>query len=1138
MTITNSSLRLVTLVSGVAVALALMGAVAIAPAQAQSALTQAQIQSIVGLLQSFGADAATIANVTAALNGQATPGTGGSNPNTGTCPALTRDLQQGSSGADVRAFQVYLNGSADTRVAATGAGSPGNETTTFGPATKAAAMKLQAKLGVTPVAGYIGAKTRAAIAATCGNTNPNPGPVTGGSVSVSAGAQPVNSLAPAGASRVPFTTFTVTNNSSAAVTINSVTVQRTGLGVDANFSGIVLLDSNGIQIGTAKTLNSNHQANLDGFTLSAGQSMTLTVAGNIHSSNAQSGQIVSLQVVAINTGATVSGTLPITGASQTINTTLTLGSVSTTTSSFDPAANQTKNLGDTGVRFSGLRFTAGSAEDLKLYSIRWRQVGTASAADISNVMTNVGGVDYPTTISADGKYYTSVFPGGILITKGNSVDVYVKGDITGTNSASRTVSFDIDRNTDAYFVGQTYGFGVAVTGSFTPWFDGYQTTINAGTATTIGKANEVAAQNVALNVSNQPLGGFVTDFRGEAVSVTNMVFNFNLSSEDATSRLLTSVSLVNQNGQVVAGPVDAADNAGTAMTVTFTDTVTFPTGRQVYTLRGKIDSDVSNGQTITASTTPSGWSSPTGQTSGNSITISQGNFTMNSMTVRAASLTATMSTTPASQNIVAGATGVTFANVQLDASQSGEDIRISSLPLTLTVGSGNIDDMSSCQLYNGATALNTGSNVPTALSASGSHTTFTFDSTLVIAKGTIVTLTLKCNVSTDATSTYIWSIDSADAMTATGATSGNSVNVSETSGNAGTMTVASGSLTLSTDSSAPSYALVAGGATGQTVNVIKLRAANEALTLTKLGLTLTNTASSSSSDLTQVYIYDGATLVGTATFTGSNTTATSTLTTAVTLPKDTDKTLTVKADIADIGTGQPGTAGHLVAVDALNAEASGSASGSTVTASATGSGSSGVRMLNSYPTVALDTLPSTGLADGRLMRFKVTANAAGSIGLGQFVFAISTTTASVTNIQLFAYTDSAYSSAVSGQGTSGQIGSTVSTAVNGTDFEIEVSSTPLQVPAGDTRYFELRASVTGVASGASVVTTLQGDAAYPVLAASTFMTKFATVDSDTNDDFIWSPNSTTTAVLLDNDWTNGYGVAGLPSAGLIQTRSN
>jgi len=176
--ITKSSTRLAALVAGVAVALALMGAVAVAPAQA-AGLSSSQIQAIVSLLASFGADSATIANVTAALNGQATPGSGSSNG--GVCPVLTRSLQQGSSGADVKSLQIFLNASADTRVSVSGAGSPGMETTFFGPATHAAVVKFQAKNNVSPI-GVVGPATRAAIAAVCG-TVVTPGPVTPGPTS-------------------------------------------------------------------------------------------------------------------------------------------------------------------------------------------------------------------------------------------------------------------------------------------------------------------------------------------------------------------------------------------------------------------------------------------------------------------------------------------------------------------------------------------------------------------------------------------------------------------------------------------------------------------------------------------------------------------------------------------------------------------------------------------------------------------------------------------------------------------------------------------------------------------------------------------------------------------------------------------
>lgn len=177
MTITNTSTRLAALVAGVAVAIALMGAVAVAPAQA-AGLSSTQVQAIVSLLASFGADQATINNVTAALNGQATSGSGSSSSgNGGVCPVLTRSLQLGSSGADVMSLQKFLNGTAATRVSVSGAGSPGMETTYFGPATQSAVIKFQAANNVSAI-GVVGPATRAAIAAVCG-TVVTPGTGTG-----------------------------------------------------------------------------------------------------------------------------------------------------------------------------------------------------------------------------------------------------------------------------------------------------------------------------------------------------------------------------------------------------------------------------------------------------------------------------------------------------------------------------------------------------------------------------------------------------------------------------------------------------------------------------------------------------------------------------------------------------------------------------------------------------------------------------------------------------------------------------------------------------------------------------------------------------------------------------------------------
>ena len=57
---------------------------------------------------------------------------------------------------------------------------------------------------------------------------------------------------------------------------------------------------------------------------------------------------------------------------------------------------------------------------------------------------------------------------------------------------------------------------------------------------------------------------------------------------------------------------------------------------------------------------------------------------------------------------------------------------------------------------------------------------------------------------------------------------------------------------------------------------------------------------------------------------------------------------------------------------------------------------------------------------------------------------------------------------------------------------------------------------------------MEGDAAYPINGMQTS----AAFDSGDNNDLIWSPNSVKTSQLSDMDWTNSYGVLGLPGDNL------
>lgn len=339
------------------------------------------------------------------------------------------------------------------------------------------------------------------------------------------------------------------------------------------------------------------------------------------------------------------------------------------------------------------------------------------------------------------------------------------------------------------------------------------------------------------------------------------------------------------------------------------------------------------------------------------------------------------------------------------------------------------------------------------------------------------------------------------------------------------MTVASGSLAVSLDSSSPSYKVVPANSTDVVVAAYKFRPSNEDVTLRRIGLKLTNTASSSSSDLVRVTLWVGATQIGQATFTGSNTNATSTNASgsgemSYVLPKDTDTVVTVKADLAAIGTNQPAVSGHLIAVDVdtngTNTQGSGVGSGATITA--TGSTAvAGVRMFKSVPTFTYSTSGTTannGVND--LLVLNVASDAKGETQLNKLVFSIATTTATL--------------SAPTFVGPNGNVASTSNVNINaaGTTITVYFDSTSntqdRSIPAGTTKTYTLRAtlSLTGSNSTGSVSTALKADSSYPSL--SSFMGTTAELVAS---NIIWSPNSTSTSITVGtSDWANGYGLPG------------
>src|SRR3989344_2763972 len=678
----------------------LSGAAILAPmaAHAQSALTEAQISAIISLLQSFGADTATVGNVNSALRGQATSGTV---PAAGSC-SFTRSLTMGARGDDVTCLQNYLKGTGHYTYS-------GGATGYFGGVTQSAVMAWQAANGVSPAAGYFGSLSQAkyssmVAAAPAPAPAPAPGtpgtpastPAASGTLKVESGLQPNASLFPVNATRVPFTVVKFTAPSDTNVTVNSLTVERTGLASDTAFAGVVLLDEQGVQLGIAKTLNSLHQAILtEPFLVSAGTSRTMVLAGNAQtSSNSFGGQIAYVSLVSVNsTAASVVGTLPISGAGHTVNESLTIGSVTMQRGPSDPGSSISKEVGVLNYTFSAVRVTAGSAEKIYLRSVRWNQTGSVSKDDLANIKSYVEGVAYSAAVSSDGKYYTSVFGDnngkGILIDKGFAKEILVKGDIVG--GSGRTVDFDLAKRTDVNTVGENYGYGItppqtgasdptddsaAFSSTEDPWYDAAQVTVTTGTIT-VGNSTTVPSQNIAVNLAAQPLGAFLVTVKGEPISVGRIAFNISFDDLDSGEDVddITNITVVNSSGAVVAGPVDgaAADSSNTASSghgsVVFSSTITFPVGENVYMLKGKIGTDIDNNSTIQASSTPSSdFALVTGTITGNTITPSPSSaVSMNTMTLKTGALAISVSSVPIAQTVIAGAQKFLFANYILDA---------------------------------------------------------------------------------------------------------------------------------------------------------------------------------------------------------------------------------------------------------------------------------------------------------------------------------------------------------------------------------------------------------------------------------------------------------------------------------------
>jgi len=279
------------------------------------------------------------------------------------------------------------------------------------------------------------------------------------------------------------------------------------------------------------------------------------------------------------------------------------------------------------------------------------------------------------------------------------------------------------------------------------------------------------------------------------------------------------------------------------------------------------------------------------------------------------SLSVTKNQAFASVNRAKGATNVKIAEFVLQAS-AADDIRVNSI---------NFDVASSSYLQNmkvmdGTTQIGSTIGTPGATGNSISPS-------LTIAKSASKVLSIYADVlsSADTDNTLYVSV-AASGISGYGVASAKALSSTPSGAIAGqTITIKTGTLTITRDAAAPASKIALAGQTGLELNKIKFESANEDLTLKKITLQLTTASSSQwtvatsvAANVTKVYLYDGATLLnsgGTDLVSGDAVIAGLSLI----LSQDTPKVLTVKVDVTGSGTMTPKSVGGIQVKDATTA---------------------------------------------------------------------------------------------------------------------------------------------------------------------------------------------------------------------------
>jgi len=926
--------------------------------------------------------------------------------------------------------------------------------------------------------------------------------VTGSGLMVSLNAStPVSASVPNNGVTIPMAKVNLTAANDGAVTVNSITVQRIGL---SSYDQIdrVWAEHNGVIVASKKSMNSNNESILTfspALTIGAGQTVTLDVLATLKSAAGNIGLSIASASAVSATAASVSGSFPINGnlmSPTTYNVTeLTVNSSFATSTAY--VGDEELEIGQFDVDFTNY------SKDIVLKSLMLRNLGNE---ELSNVLMNVylenNGNKVATGVIS-GKYITFSFAnGGFKMMKDDGNQSFnIVADVIAkeTTNASDSIVLSMNKAEDLVANEVANGFGVIVKNTASKTVGAAD--IQSSSVSVSKKSTSPSDFNVIKGAKNQV--ALLANLKADE-TITAEGLYLNLDQHATTSFENIQVFL---NG-VLLDSFDEADGGATGK-------VTIDSA--VYLKKGDNEIKVTVNVKSTASTTAGSnkfqvtlnksgvglLDMPEYELSGNSVSTINGSATGAIVTVTGAGFNAVENSGYSDKSVVTGSKDISFGKFAVKA--TNDNLKITRVNVTATssatVSSSDLYDM---KLYvDGNPVGDTKAYTSTGVSFSPLSIALTDNQTRSIE--------LKGSFDSSATTTDHVTFQLAFTVTDSNGKTVDTASVTPVTKKFSV--IDKGSLTIAMDGDSPVGGILASKAgVEQTVAQFKLTTANDSADVTELVMVSASTTGTTTISATdprissyKLYVEGNSTAIDTVTpFAGEAKFVINN--SAVVVPADGSKKLTVKAVLNDINNDETATDAFLkLQINSVKFKSSNGEE--TATTLATPVAANEFRIRKTAPTIALLALPSSQLNSGSqvVSKFTVTADANADVKVARLA-AKFTATASTSLVGTPSIKVNGVSKTT---GVNPSYSATTSAGYIYIDFG---TTTPEIVSAGTSKTFEIVSNVLVEGSNRESLSTVIEESTY--------------ADS-TGDYLTWTDSASNTD--SKNVWFNSWRVNGLPS---------